>query len=344
VDRLFIRGVNWLGDSVMTLPALAAFCAAYPGVRIGLAAPAGVIPLWQLCPYVDGLFPLEKGLRAEWRTARAIRAWQPDRAVVFPNSFRSAWLPFLAGVKERIGSAGRFRRLLLTRIVEVAPSGHHALRYYDLLELPRPAEQPEIRGHLRLDPEWSRQVIERVRGIVGEGKAFPSPEREGWLAVLPGAARGVSKCWPADRFAAAAGRVAAARGMGVVIAGSSSEVALCRTVAEGIRSPVVSVAGRTNAAELAAVLAAARVVLCNDSGGMHLAAAVGTPVAALFGVTDPARTGPLGDGHRVVMAPGVRRSEAVARRSEAARAALEAVPVEAAVEALEAILDAHGKE
>ncbi len=344
MERIWIRGVNWLGDSVMTLPALAAFRAAHPGVRIGLGAPAGLIPFWRLCPVVDDLFALEKGLGAEWRMACAIRAWRPDRIVIFPNSFRSAWVPFLSGVGERIGAAGRLRRFLLSRVVPQSRQGHQALDYFDLLELPRPPALPQVRGLVAVSSQWRERTIEKVRREAGRDSGFPHPEERGWLAVLPGAARGESKRWPAERFAAVAARIAAERRLAVVVCGSSEEESLCRRVVDMIPGSAVSVAGRTDVAELAAVLEVCRAVLCNDSGGMHLAAAVGTPVVAVFGATDPARTGPLGFGHRVLTVPGVRRSESVARRSEAARIALEAVTAEMVVAALEGLFRSLGKE
>ena len=156
------------------------------------------------------------------------------------------------------------------------------------------------------------------------------------VCVIPGAARGESKRWTG--FAAAAkivlGQCPDCR---ILVAGSANESTLCARVAAEIGPGAANVAGRTSLAEFAALLGHCRLVLCNDSGGMHLAAAVGTPLVALFGITDPARTGPLGERIRLLQ-HSERRSRDVPRTSAAAQAALRAISVAEAVAAVADLL------
>ena len=161
--------------------------------------------------------------------------------------------------------------------------------------------------------------------------ALPRP----WISVIPGAARGTSKQWPAERYAETAAALVAQTGGSVVTLGTKSEYAACQQVAAAAAPNGLNLAGATTMEELAAVLALSAAVLCNDSGGMHLAAAIGTPLVALYGITNPAQTGPLGDSIRILQHSS-RRTRDVPRRSSEAQKALRAIP---ASEAVQAVLD-----
>jgi lipopolysaccharide heptosyltransferase II len=158
------------------------------------------------------------------------------------------------------------------------------------------------------------------------------------IGLLPGAARGPSKRWPAERFAEVGRRLASERGLRIAVFGSAGEAAICREVADGIGGAAACLAGRTSLPELTALLAGCRAVVSNDSGGMHLAAAAGTPVVAIFGLTDPAVTGPIGAAHRVVAAAGVTRARAIPRHSEEAERALRSVTADEVFAAVVAAL------
>ena len=148
------------------------------------------------------------------------------------------------------------------------------------------------------------------------------------LGVIPGAARGSSKQWPPARFVETVRRVRAAEACRVAVFGTGAEHDLCDGIVRALETPALNLAGQTDLATLAAGLARCDVVLSNDCGGMHLAAAVGTRVVAVFGVTDPRRTGPLGGGHRIIAAEGVRPDRDVPRESIAATAALRSITSE----------------
>jgi heptosyltransferase-2 len=161
--------------------------------------------------------------------------------------------------------------------------------------------------------------------------ALPRP----WISVIPGAARGISKQWPAERYAETAAALVAQTGGSIISLGTQAEQAPCQQVAAAAAPNGLNLAGATTMEELAAVLALSAAVLCNDSGGMHLAAALGTPLVALYGITNPAQTGPLGPSIRILQHSD-RRARDVPRRSPEAQKALCAIP---SSEAVQAVLD-----
>jgi heptosyltransferase II len=312
-ETIVILGANWLGDSVMSLPAMRAFRAARPGCRLLLCVKPGMAAFWDLASCADGVVALEASPAGTWRTARRLRALGITRAALFPNSFRAALVPALAGIPERVGFSGHGRAWLLTR--RVPPPSEAALRhqcweYAALLGVDIP--EPRTAGPLlHVSPPRAEACAARY--------GLPAGTRR--IAFLPGAARGPSKRWPEAHFIAL-GRQLAAEGRQILVMGVRAEAGLCGAVAAGIGDGARSLAGETGLAECAAVLTLCHAVVANDSGGMHLAAALGVPTVALFGMTDPIRTGPLGAGHRVLCADGVRRGRDIPRNSRAARASL----------------------
>ena len=201
---------------------------------------------------------------------------------------------------------------------------HQAVEAYRILGVAPPAGAI-ARPHLAVASGAAAETFARL-GL---------PASEAWLGIMPGAARGPSKRWPHPRFATAAATVCAATGAHVLVLGAPAERDLCDTLARAIGPHATSLGGRTGMSELAALLSACRVVLCNDSGGMHLAAAMGAGVVAVFGLTDPTKTGPLGRRCRVVSPEGVVGSRRIARSSGQAVAALASIrPETVAREAL----------
>ncbi len=329
--RILVCGTNWLGDSVMSLPALAAHRAAAPADELILAVKPGLAPFWDLYPSLyTARLALSPGLAGLLRAARELRARAPDRAVLLPNSLRSALLPWLAGVPERAGARGHWRRALLTRVLETAPAGarrHQAWEAMRLLGLDDTAAALPPLPPLTPPREAAEQAAALLPGAPGT-----------WLAVLPGAARGPSKQWPAAHFAAAARALCAARGWRPVLFGAPGDRAACDAVAAALPG-ALNLGGRTSLPVLAAALQRAGAALSNDSGGMHLAAAAGIPVVAVFGLTDPAVTGPLGARCRAVTAPGgPARSRDIARRSATAAAVLAAIEPDTVIAAARELL------
>lgn len=271
---------------------------------------------------VDEVIELHENLTGTLQTAGAVKAQRFEKAFVFPNSFRSALIPFLARVPIRIGMPGHQRAWMLTHVVnEEEDTGndqiHQAWEYVNILGLAE--EEVEIDVPRLSVPET---VVTESR------KRFSMNAEVVWVGIIPGAAHGPSKRWPLDHFIEAGRNLISPEKYRVLVFGTGKDMELCSKVAEGIGEGAVNLAGKTSLSELAALLGLCRVVITNDSGGMHLAAAVGTMVVAVFGATNPEKTGPLGKGHRVIMQEGMKRSRDIERDSPAARESLRSIQPE----------------
>lgn len=300
-ETLLLRAVNWLGDAVMTTPALRALRAASPSRRLVLVAKPPVAELFRNHPDVDDIVVYDKtgrhrGAAGLFRMAREIRAFSPDKAILFQNAIEAAVLAFLARIPERAGYATDGRGFLLTRAVPITPGVlalHHVEYYLRLLRelgVPTPA-QPAL--CLRVTQEEQ----EAMRGrLLAEGIDPARPI----LAVNPGATYGPAKRWYPDRFAAAADALCDEWGAAAVIVGSEEEKDLAGRLGAAMRRRAVNFAGRTSVRELMALLSQCRFLLTNDSGPMHIAAALGVPLVAIFGPTDREKTSPWTHHARVV--------------------------------------------
>lgn len=307
--RVLLRTPNWLGDVIMAVPSLAAARAAWPDAVIDLAMPAAFTPLAAMMPGIDGAVPLGgkgmRGLAAQRADAARVQAGRYDLVILFTNSFGSAWVMRQAGVAGRWGYRRDLRGRLLTRAIRPRDvrrtSPHHADYYAGLVEalgLPRPSLA--VRLAVPADVSADADALLRQAGWDG---AAPL------LACAPGAAYGTAKQWPPALVAEVVTRWVAERGGMVVLVGAAADrpaaqevqrrARLLQTADEAAR--VLDLTAGTSLAQLTAVLARATRVLANDSGAMHLAAAVGTPVVTVFGATNEHATAPLGP-HRILTA------------------------------------------
>ena len=302
--RVLVRTPNWLGDVVMALPALAALRAHFPGATLAVAGPGPLAPLLAVVPGVDEVVGVTRGGRgARSSETEALRCGGFDLAVLLPNSFGSAWTARRAGIPERWGFAGQWRRALLTRAV---PSPrrrvplHQVDRYLELV------------GGLGIEPVAAEPRLEAPASMRARARELLSPAGGGegrpLVGIAPGAAYGHAKRWPPARYARVAARLIREHGARVVLLGSPHDRdaghAIESTLGAGAgRSPgVLNLIGRTGLSELIGLLAACRTLIAGDSGAMHLAAALGVPVTAMFGPTDERLTAPIG-GHAVLTHP-----------------------------------------
>ncbi len=330
--HVLICGVNWIGDSIMSMPALQMLRQRHPDTRLTLLIKPHLVPLWHMHRAPDACLPLATGLAGTQRTGRRLRAERFDMAVVLPHSFRSALLPFLARIPERRGMSGHARDMLLTHIITLRPELQRSHQAYEYVNLFWPGAMPATLPPPVLEPP------PEVRAAVTAGAArWPAPR----IALLPGAARGPAKQWPVDHFVAVARAVRTELGGSVLLFGGPADAPLGARLGSALADgPVGNWVGQTTLPEWAAWLGQCQAAVANDSGGMHLAAAMGTPVVALFGLTDPAKTGPLGSAHRILQqAAGGHRD--IPRASAAAAAALAAIPPAAVVTALREMLTAQ---
>ena len=304
MDRVCVRAANWLGDAVMSLPAIRAIRGVFPRAHIVLIARPSVADLYERESSIDStiLYPAARSFRERRQFAAQLRAQHFDCAILLQNAFDAALITWLARIPERIGYSRDGRGWLLTRAIPVPEPGEiprHERFYY--LELLRRA------GMMEHFPETSAIHLEGIGAARSAGAAhLASLGIEGsTIGVSPGAAYGNAKRWLPERFAEAAVRVA--RGLdgpaSVAVFGSAAERDLGESVAAGIAGAGVAarnLAGRTTLGEFIGLAAACRVFLTNDSGAMHVASALAVPTVAVFGATDDATTGPVSPLARVV--------------------------------------------
>lgn len=329
VSRLVVRGVNWLGDAVMSTPALLRLRAAYPNAHIALLTPGKLAGLWMHHPAIDAILPLEPRA-SPWRAGRQLRPHRFDLGILLPNSPRSALELWWGRVPRRMGYATPWRRWLLTEAVAQRP-GHVAMRKRSTSEIRSviargpdanaspswPAAAHHIHHYLELaaaagaDPTPLAPHIAVTPGeIEAAARRFGLPQPHGStipvLGLNAGAEYGPAKRWPRDSFVAAALALRRRLGCHWVIFGGHADVAHAASIAAEIAAQaglpghdsagsaprVFNLAGRTSLRELCATLRLCRVLITNDTGPMHVAAAVGTPVAVPFGSTSPELTGP----------------------------------------------------
>ena len=304
-SRILVRATNWVGDAVLSLPALQAVRARFPKAHIAVLARPWVAELYENEPFADRVIALTSGrgagdLTGKWRAARMLRQERFDCAILLQNAFEAALLVWLAGIPRRIGYARDGRGLLLTDAIPVPARGeippHQRFYYLAMLERAGLIETIPADPDVRL----SRSAELRVSGaqrLAGAGLERPT------IGISPGAAFGGAKRWLAERFAEAGARLAAELGASVAIFGSESERKLCEQVASPIKNqgiPVHNFAGETTLGTFMQLAAACTLYLTNDSGAMHIACALEVPTVAIFGPTDEAATGPTGSLATVV--------------------------------------------
>lgn len=329
--RIVIRGTNWLGDSVISVPAARAVKQLYPSASIGMVAPENLAGLWEDSGVVDHVLPVARptGPREKLRIIRLLRKGRYDLGVIFPNSFESALWFFLSGVRRRLGYATCGRGLLLNW--KVRPPGdcaHQVHRYLDLVRALGPVRSeaaPSIIVPDRLR-QWACDAL-RAKGITGDDIL---------VGVNPGSTYGPAKCWPPDKFAGLIRRLREGLGVSVVIVGSERERTLADTLCRSIEKEAVNMAGETTVMQLAALLERCAAVVSNDTGPMHLACAVGTPVVAVMGPTDPAATGPL--GAHLIVGSGAECAPCFKRQCPTDHRCMTLISVEMVYEAVEQLL------
>jgi len=306
-NKILVRATNWVGDAVMSLPALRALRQRFPDAEISILAKPWVADLYGREPFCDRMLAYTpRNWREKWSAGRDLAAERFDCAILLQNAFEAAAVAFAARIPERIGYARDGRSFLLTRAIPVPHPGEiprHERFYY--LELLRRAEI--IDGFSEKDALPDNDCI-RLDGAgaarqAGIARFHALGMGDTVIGMSPGAAYGNAKRWLPERFAEAANRVARELGASVAVFGSKDERELCGKIAAAISAPAKNFAGETSLAEFIDLAAACRVYLTNDSGGMHIASALGVPTVAIFGATDDTTTGPTGPLARVVREP-----------------------------------------
>jgi lipopolysaccharide heptosyltransferase II len=317
--KILIRGVNWLGDAVITTPALLRLREKFPDAKIAILTPEKLADLWKNHPAIDEIisFAANENIFA---VAKKLRAEKFDLAIVLPNSPRSALEVFLAGIPKRIGCARPWRNFFLTQTV--APRVDAVkMRKRSVAEIRRLAARPEIQIANRkpqIANPLAHQIHEYLHLAAALGanpevlppKLFVTPEeieqakkkfgldgiKNPIFGLNPGAEYGAAKRWPIERFTAAVKEIQKRTNCVWILFGGKNDLAIANQVESEFRNSKLKIqnfCGKTSLRELMALLKCCRVLLTNDTGPMHVAAALGVSIVAIFGSTSPELTGPI---------------------------------------------------
>jgi len=300
--KIFVRATNWVGDAIMALPALRAVRAKFADAHIAIVARPYVADIYRgqgVCDELIAYDPrgAERGFGGRERLAERLRAKKFDAALLLQNAFDAAWLAWRAGIPERIGYARDGRGILLTKSIALPKAGEipaHEQFYY--LELVRRAGWAErIEGEREISLAVSREASDRAeQKLIEAGVRSRANDGVTWrVAIGAGASYGSAKCWLPERFSEVANRLMVESGVEVILFGTVGETAVSNAIVAGMKRPPIDLTGMTPIAELPALLSRCQLFIGNDSGAMHVASAVGLPVVAIFGPTDPFGTAPV---------------------------------------------------
>ena len=293
--RILIRAVNWVGDAVMTTPAIGAIREHFPKAEITMLANPLVGQLFSRHAWVDRVMVFDrngahKGIAGRFRLAAELRRQAFDTTIILPNSFDSALVPWLAGIPVRVGKSSDCRGWMLTgryRQDDRRPAGHEVDYYLDLVRHFGISGQTHA-PRLFTTPDEDRAADHRLaeHGI---------SDSDFIIGINPGAAYGSAKRWYPERFAGVARLLAAERSAKVVIFGGPGETEIAADISLNLEGTCLDLAGKTSLRELMALIRRCSLFITNDSGPMHIAAAFGVPLVAIFGSTDHTGTSPYTD-------------------------------------------------
>jgi lipopolysaccharide heptosyltransferase II len=307
IKRIVVRGTNWVGDAVMTVPALREIRRLFPESHITLATRSWAEGLFEDAEFLDDLMVHEgSGLRSVIHQVRQWRRRSFDLAILLPNSLETALVASLAGIPLRVGYATDGRQRLLTHPLDLpeSRSSQHEVFYYlniiARLEWLVKREQ----SFLNTQPDASLEVSES-RKLAARSLLRTSGITDGrpLIALCPGSINSRAKRWPADRYAALADRFIDESGADVLLIGSSAEKDVSLEVSGRMRNKPVILTGKTELKQLVAVLSLVDLLVTNDTGPAHIAAALGRPTLVIFGPTNPLTTRPFSPFAEIVRQP-----------------------------------------
>lgn len=313
IERILVRGTNWIGDAVMSTPALERLRSSFPGARITLLANPLTAGLFGGSPFIDEVVEYrrrEDGARAFFAALRAIRSGRFDMALLFQNAFEAALLAWLGGVPIRIGYAEQGRGLLLTGSLRRGLAHRNRHQIHDYLDLV--AEAETIASGRRMDGAAGTPAARLVAGPNDRQaarellEAQAIPRGPGPLVALnTGATNSRAKCWPAESFARLASMLVADYGAVVVLIGGAGERQYAESVERAGEARLYNLAGKTSLAQLIGLLESCDLLVSNDTGPAHIGAALGCPALTIFGPTNEFETSPTGPSAGIVRAEGI---------------------------------------
>ncbi|MEF9427384.1 MAG: lipopolysaccharide heptosyltransferase II, partial [Candidatus Mariimomonas ferrooxydans] len=318
IKKILIRGVNWIGDAVISTPVIKAVREAFPDAYICLLVKPRVADIFKENPNINEIILYDEkfnSIPGKLKLARMLRARGFNSAILLQNAFDAALITWLSGIPERIGYRRDWRRFLLTKAISVYPvrkkassslsngvkkdilKQHQVYYYLNLLKESLNIEARDKEPFIYLNKE----EINEAKNLLTQSLDLTSETP--LIGVNPGATYGSAKRWMPERFAELISRIINELNGKVVIFGSRSEAEIAKLLTSHPSLPashLLNMAGKTNLRELAALISECDVMISNDSGPMHIAAALLVPVVAIFGSTDRAITGPFGEGHKTI--------------------------------------------
>lgn len=299
VKNILIRGTNWIGDAVMSIPAIRAIRKSYPEAFIAVLAKPWVADVYRLLPEIDEMFifrdpGIHCGVRGKIRLAGELRKREFDLALLLQNAIEAAIITWLAGIKLRAGYNTDLRGFLLTHSVLLSKELKqiHQTQYYLEMVKALGCQDTETEVQLIPDKEMKQLAVELIGRYDLKNKKM--------VGIAPGATYGPAKIWPPDRFAKVADLIMEKRNTAVLLFGGKDDRKITTTVRSLARHDIIDLGGKTNLREALALISYCNLFISNDSGLMHLAAAFGVPTVAIFGSTNPKTTSPLGPKTKVI--------------------------------------------
>jgi heptosyltransferase II len=302
--KILIRATNWVGDAIMALPALRVVRKRFSEEEIAILARPYVADIYRDQGICNQLIPydpkdLHAGFSGRERLVGELRAQKFDAALLLQNAFDAAWLAWRANIPQRIGYARDGRSFLLTRAVPVPRHGeipaHEKFYYLELLRRAGWLDVVQDESFIELSvPEEKRRSADELLCKSGARRGARR------IAIGAGASYGSAKCWPPSRFAEVANRLQLEADADVILFGTAAEATVSTAISTEMRQSPIDLTGKTAIADLPALLSQCHLFIGNDSGAMHVAAAVGLPIVAVFGPTDPFGTAPVTPRCRIV--------------------------------------------
>jgi heptosyltransferase-2 len=303
IKKILIRGVNWIGDAVLTTPAIQAVREAFPDSSITLLVKPWVADIFRDNPHINEIILYEdhyNSISGKIKLAKKLKSRGFQSAILLQNAFDAALLARLAGIPERIGYSRDLRGPLLTRAIPVEKEilkQHQVFYYLNLLQKSLNIEPnvPEPAIYLQRDEiHDARELLRQSLNLTHDTPL---------IGINPGATYGSAKRWIPERFAEVIHRIVTKLSGRAVLFGSKSERGIAEEILSHVHLPdshYLNLAGKTDLRQLASLISECDVFITNDSGPMHMAAALLVPVIAIFGSTDSTTTGPYGEGHTVI--------------------------------------------
>jgi heptosyltransferase II len=306
IKRVVVRGTNWVGDSVMTVPALRALRRLLPNAKITLAIRPSAQGIFSEVDFIDDLLVYDR--RNAFSVVGQIREWrrrQFDLAVLFQNAFEAAFIPFLAGVPIRLGYATESRQAMLTHPLPLPDwrSSKHEVFYYLYLITALEQLLSGTSTVCEADPDISLAISETRRSEAAKLlRSYGIEEGKSVVAICPGSINSRAKRWPAESYASLADRLLEEQRQ-VLLIGSRDEIDVTNEVTRRMQHQPVVLTGKTTLDQITAVLGMVDLVVTNDTGPAHIAAALGCPTIVIFGPTNPSTTRPFSFKAEIIRHP-----------------------------------------